>query len=66
MKTYLRRIRLNQGGYDSSGSYWGIGAPLYYWELTESPYTTNHFHADDREDAKEQILQLFPSATFYR
>jgi len=28
-KWYLRRIRLNRGGYDSSGSYYGIGAPLY-------------------------------------
>lgn len=29
----VTRIRINSGGYDSSGRYWGIGKPLY--EVTE-------------------------------
>lgn len=29
---YLRRVRLNSGGYDDFGSYWGCGAPLYQAE----------------------------------
>lgn len=28
-KVSLQRIRINQGGYDSGGAYWGIGEPLY-------------------------------------
>jgi len=28
-KWYLRRMKLNSGGYNSSGHYYGIGAPLY-------------------------------------
>lgn len=27
----LRRIRLNNGGYDRGGAYWGVGAPLYWY-----------------------------------
>lgn len=26
---YLRRVRLDSGGYDSGGAYWGFGQPLY-------------------------------------
>lgn len=26
---YVRRIRLNSQGYDSSGCYWGVGIPLW-------------------------------------
>lgn len=29
MKLYAERIRINRGGYDSRGKYWGIGAPLF-------------------------------------
>lgn len=31
-RVYASRVRLNSGGYDSGGAYWGIGAPLYYVE----------------------------------
>jgi hypothetical protein len=27
----LRRIRINSGGYDDGGAYWGLGAPLYWY-----------------------------------
>jgi len=29
---HVRRVRLDSGGYDSGGAYWGIGAPLYHFE----------------------------------
>lgn len=32
----LRKIRLNQGGYDDGGAYWGTGAPLYWYCAYES------------------------------
>ena len=28
-KIYRKRVRLDSGGYDMGGAYWGIGAPLY-------------------------------------
>lgn len=28
-KIYRKRVRLDSGGYDMGGVYWGIGAPLY-------------------------------------
>jgi hypothetical protein len=28
-KVYKKRVRLDSGGYDSGGAYWGIGSPLY-------------------------------------
>lgn len=28
-KVYQKRVRLDYGGYDSGGAYWGIGSPLY-------------------------------------
>lgn len=27
---YIRRVRLNNQGYDRQGSYWGGGIPLWY------------------------------------
>lgn len=27
---YLFRVRLDSGGYDAGGAYWGCGAPLYW------------------------------------
>ena len=28
-KVYEKRVRLDSGGYDNSGAYWGIGKPLF-------------------------------------
>lgn len=64
----LYRVRLNSQGYDSTGTYWGIGKPLYCLEL---PDTHNHFathqyfRAVSREDAKEQAACMFANAAFY-
>ncbi len=30
MKCSMGRVRLNAGGYDNRGSYWGEGQPLYW------------------------------------
>ena len=29
-KLHLERVRLNSGGYDPGGAYWGQGAPMEY------------------------------------
>ena len=30
----VTRVRLDTGGYDTAGAYWGIGAPLWYCRAT--------------------------------
>jgi hypothetical protein len=74
MKVSMRKIRLNQGGYDRTGAYWGIGSPLYVASCTfadgqEVDYT---FRARDRAHAKEIVRTNWKStgkgldgATFY-
>lgn len=66
MKFYLRRVRLNSGGYDSDGYYWGTGIPLYrYWNDEEG--IDYEIRAYDRTDAKAKILlRLDYMARFYR
>lgn len=66
-KFVLQRVRLNQGGYDRYGSYWGVGAPLYYYELDSyKDDIFGHIRACNREDAKERIRESVPGARFYR
>lgn len=69
MKFRLSRIRLDQGGYESDGTYWGTGQPLYfYWseELNPDGETCeDYIRADNREHAKAIILKKYPTARFY-
>jgi len=73
MKVTLQRIRLNRGGYDRSGAYWGIGSPLYVALTTiDDNEESYHFRARDRKHAKEIVLTNWKSrgqrligATFY-
>lgn len=50
----LQRIRINSGGYDRLGTYWGIGAPLYWCASEDGRYETT-FRAADREAAKAHV-----------
>jgi hypothetical protein len=63
-RLYLRRIRLNSGGYDAGGAYWGIGAPLWYAEDQDG--NSQFFRAASREAAKAEIVANWPDARFYR
>lgn len=63
----LVRVRLDRGGYDAGGAYWGVGTPLYYYEHEdETELVYGHVRGATREKAKEQVRQQFPSAQFYR
>lgn len=67
----LRRIRLDRGGYDGGGAYWGLGAPLFWWAvtITEDGATdecSGFLRARDRDDAKRLIIALHPRARFFR
>ena len=75
IKFTLRRERLNQGGYDRTGCYWGSGnLPLYFAQsekefLFYGPHPQSlegHFRAVNREHAKELIRKEIPNAVFYK
>lgn len=59
-KMYLVRVRINGGGYDSSGKYWGVGVPLYRAWNDDGEET--YVRAYTREKAKA----CFPGVKFYR
>lgn len=65
-KFYLKRIRVNQGGYDAMGGYWGIGMPVYHAEAEDPNGPELHFRAMDRDDAKDYVRARHPDARFFR
>ena len=64
-KITLRRVRLDSGGYDPQGAYYGIGKPLY-WAADDSGEFDSTFRAADRAAAKAKVRQAYPHARFYR
>ena len=64
VKLYLRRVRINSGGYCPKGTYFGIGRPLY-WAADADGEVDFVIRADDREDAKLEVLRDYPNATFF-
>lgn len=64
MQFYLIRVRLNSGGYDASGQYFGRGAPLYRYQCGNC---TGHVRGNTRNHAKAEVRKLHGEAsTFYR
>lgn len=62
---YLQRVRINSGGYDSGGAYWGIGAPLWRYE-SECGSADGFLRSRDREAAKGAIRAIHVGARFFR
>lgn len=54
VKVYLQYVRLNNGGYDTDGRYFGAGVRVYRHSTDGEIW--HYFRAKDREDAKKQIL----------
>ena len=65
LKFYLKKIRLDDGGYDSNGTYFGVGQDLY-WYADEDENVDAMLRANDRNDAKRQVIDKYPNARFYR
>ena len=61
---YLRRVRLDAGGYDPGGAYWGHGAPLFV--AMDQAGETAFFRARSRGAAKAELAEAVPGARFYR
>jgi hypothetical protein len=64
-KVRMWRIRLDSGGYDDCGAYWGLGAPLYTAQ-SDCGHIELWFRAEDRDWARAHVLERYPSARFYR
>lgn len=61
----LRRIRLDAGGYDPLGAYFGIGRPLY-WCASKDGQIDFMLRAESRRSAKRQVSERYPTARFCR
>jgi hypothetical protein len=61
----LRRVRLDSGGYDRLGCYFGHGAPLY-WYASDCGAIDGILRASSRSEAKGEIHRDYPAARFYR
>ncbi len=60
----LTKVRLNRGGYDSRGRYWGVGQPLYQYDVgdTRGGFIMNDYiRAIDRAHAKDLIRRRLGS-----
>lgn len=66
-KISLRRVRLDRGGYDEFGAFWGLGRPLF-WASSDTAGIEfdSTFRANDRADAKDAVREIFPTARFHR
>ena len=64
-KLSLQRMRLNNGGYDENGTYFGHGKPLY-WCANDASTIDFMLRAPDRSTARQAVLQLYPKAKVRR
>ena len=61
----LARVRLDRGGHDRFGVYWGRGTPL--WSVrSDDGALESEIRAQSRAAAKKQMLAHYPNARFYR
>lgn len=61
-RIYVKRIRLNSGGYDKNGTYFGQGPPRLYWVANGDGSLDYTLRARDRTAAVEAVKERFPKA----
>jgi hypothetical protein len=64
-RLYLRKVRLDMGGYDVNGTYFGAGKPLY-WCADDEGEIDFMLRAFDRHEARELVLEQYPDAKVRR
>ena len=64
-RIHLRRVRLNAGGYDSNGTYFGHGKPLY-WSASGDGSIDAMLRATDRDEAWGVVTAIYPRAKVRR
>lgn len=60
-KLHIRHVVLNAGGYDRNGTYFGIGAPLY-WVSSPNGEVDYMLRAGDRMWACAAVANRYPEA----
>ena len=65
-KLHLYAVRLNSGGYTSTGRYYGVGQTLYSVESADESNIGFEIRASDREHAKSIVRECYPKARFFR
>lgn len=66
-KLRLQRLPFVDGCYDRWGAYWGSPANLWCaWGESETEQLYVFVRASSRDAAKASVINLIPSATFYR
>jgi len=64
-KLYLSKVRLNSGGYDTNGTYFGVDRPLY-WYCDIDNSIDGVLRADSRQEARHEVLAMYPKAKIRR
>lgn len=64
-RVYLRRLRLDSGGYDEGGAYWGHGQPIY-WAYALDGALDITMRARTRDAVKAALLADYPGIKFFR
>ncbi|MFA4971496.1 MAG: hypothetical protein WC683_02705 [bacterium] len=65
-KITLRKVRMSaDGAYDENGTYFGFGTPIY-WFANDDCTIDGTLRAKSREDARNQVLAMYPKAKFFR
>ena len=59
----LRRVILDEGGYDRNGTYFGVGGPMLFWCADEGGEVDYMFRARGTTSAVEAVQSLYPLAT---
>ena len=64
----IRRVRLNGGGYDCHGEYFGLGSPLYHvqGENVVGFEINEHLRAMDRHDVCERVRRKYGKLVKFR
>jgi len=64
IKFYLRQVRIDEGGYDTNGTYFGHGGTLYWYADAEGKVDAM-LRASNRVEAIAEIRTEYPRAKFF-
>lgn len=65
IKLHVQKVRINSGGYDRNGTYFGVGGSLY-WIYSDDGDVDFVVRAHDRDYARSEARYRYPYARFYR
>ena len=65
VKLVLQKVRLDSGGYDINGTYFGGGGDSVYWFANDEGTVDGTLRAASRSAAKKQVREEYSEARFY-